>query len=67
MIDPKLRDKLQLDRDCIGQVIRLGYHSFVVVGVIERRPELNFGQNQSENYEVFIPFKTIFIRREQVT
>ncbi len=60
VIDPKLRDKLQLDRDCIGQVIRLGYHSFVVVGVIERRPELNFGGGQSENYEVFIPFKTVF-------
>ncbi len=60
LIDPKLRDKLQLDRDCIGQVIRLGYHAFVVVGVIERRPELNFGQGQRENYEVFIPFKTVF-------
>lgn len=60
LIDPKLRDKLQLDRDCIGQVIRLGYHAFVVVGIIERRPEMNFGQGQRENYEVFIPFKTVF-------
>jgi putative ABC transport system permease protein len=60
LIDPKLRDKLQLDRDCYGQVIRLGYHAFVVVGVIERRPEMNFGQGQRENYEVFIPFKTVF-------
>ena len=60
LIDTKLRDKLQLDRDCIGQVIRLGYHAFVVVGIIERRPELNFGGGQSENYEVFIPFKTVF-------
>jgi putative ABC transport system permease protein len=60
LIDPKLRDKLELDRDCIGQVIRLGYHAFVVVGVIERRPELNFGGGQNENYEVFIPFKTVF-------
>jgi putative ABC transport system permease protein len=60
LIDPKLRDKLELDRDCIGQVIRLGYHSFVVVGVIERRPEMNFGQGQRENYEVFIPFKTVY-------
>ncbi|MBN1973164.1 MAG: ABC transporter permease [Sedimentisphaerales bacterium] len=60
LIDPKLRDKLELDRDCIGQVIRLGYHAFVVVGVIERRPEMNFGQGDRENYEVFIPFKTVF-------
>jgi putative ABC transport system permease protein len=60
LIDPKLRDELKLDRDCIGQIIRIGYHTFVIVGVIERRPELNFGQGDRENYEVFIPFKTIF-------
>lgn len=60
LIDPKLRDKLELDRDCIGQVIRLGYHAFVIVGLIERRPELNFGQSMMENYDVFIPFKTVF-------
>ena len=59
LIDPKLRDELHLDRDCIGQTIRLGYHAFVVVGVIERRPELNFGGGR-EYYEVFIPFRTIF-------
>jgi putative ABC transport system permease protein len=59
LIDPKLRDELQLDRDCIGQIIRLGYHAFVVVGVIERRPELNFGQGDRESYEVFVPFKTV--------
>ena len=60
LIDPQLRDKLQLDRDCYGQVIRLGFRTFVVVGVIERRPELNFGMGQNENYEVFIPFKTVY-------
>jgi putative ABC transport system permease protein len=60
LIDPELRDKLRLDRDCIGQVIRLGYHAFVIVGVIERQPEINLGQRNSEYYQVFIPFKTLF-------
>lgn len=60
LIDPKLRDELKLDRDCIGQIIRIGYHNFVIAGVIERRPEMNFGQGDREYYEVFIPFKTVF-------
>lgn len=60
LIDPKLRDELHLDRDCIGQTIRLGYHAFVIVGVIERQPSLNFGQGGRDYYEVFIPFRTVF-------
>jgi len=60
LIEPKLRNKLRLDRDCIGQTIRLGHHAFVIVGVIEPRPELNFGESSQERYEVFIPFRTLF-------
>jgi putative ABC transport system permease protein len=60
LIDPKLRDKIRLDRDCIGQVIRIGHQAFSIVGVIERRPEMRFGEGGEEYYEVFIPFKTAF-------
>ncbi|MGD8787639.1 MAG: ABC transporter permease [Phycisphaerales bacterium] len=60
LVDPKLRNKLRLERDCIGQTIRIGHHSFVIVGVIERQPEMNFGQDDREYYEVFIPFRTVF-------
>jgi putative ABC transport system permease protein len=60
LIDPKLRDELRLDRDCIGQSIRIGHHAFSIVGVIERQPELQFGESGQEHYEVFIPFKTTF-------
>jgi len=60
LIDPKLRDELHLDRDCIGQSIRIGHHAFRIVGVIERRPELESGESGQEHYEVFIPFKTTF-------
>ena len=60
LIDPKLRDELRLDRDCIGQSIRIGHHAFSIVGVIERQPELQLGESGQERYEVFIPFKTTF-------
>jgi putative ABC transport system permease protein len=60
LIDPKLRDELRLDRDCIGQTIRLGHHAFSIVGVIEGQPELQFGESGQEHYEVFIPFRTTF-------
>jgi len=60
LIDPKLRDELRLDRDCIGQSIRIGHHAFSIVGVIEGQPELQFGESGQEHYEVFIPFKATF-------
>lgn len=60
LIEPKLRDELRLDRDCIGQTIRIGHNAFVIVGVIEPRPRLDFGEDSQERYEVFIPFRTIF-------
>jgi putative ABC transport system permease protein len=60
LVDPKLQNKLHLDKDCIGQIIRIGYHSFRIVGVIERRPEMGFGESSEESYEVFIPFRTLY-------
>jgi putative ABC transport system permease protein len=60
LIDPKLRNELHLDRDCIGQTVRIGHHAFLIVGVVEPRPEMQFGESGQEHYEVFIPFKTTF-------
>lgn len=60
LIEPKLRDELRLDLDCIGQTIRVGHHAFRIVGVIEPRPQLQFGEGGQEHYEIFIPFRTIF-------
>jgi putative ABC transport system permease protein len=60
LIEPKLRDELGLDLDCVGQTIRIGYHAFVIVGVIESRPQMNFGPSGRNSYEVFIPFKTVY-------
>ncbi len=59
LIEPKLRDKLRMDHDCIGGTIRIGSTAFVVVGVIEPRPQMNFGDSGTERYEVFIPFRTL--------
>lgn len=60
LIDPKLRNELRLDRDCIGKAIRIGHHAFVIIGVIEPQPRLDIGESSQEYYEVFIPFRTIF-------
>ncbi len=60
LIEPKLRDKLNLDRDCIGQTIRIGSQAFVVAGVIESQPTLNFGGSGQDYDSIFIPFKTAF-------
>lgn len=59
LIDPTLRDKLRLDRDCVDELIIIGNNSFRIVGVIEERPSMAFGVGgRGENYEVFIPFLT---------
>ncbi|MGB2866139.1 MAG: ABC transporter permease [Sedimentisphaerales bacterium] len=60
IIDPKLRNDLRLDRDCIGQSILIGHNTFYIVGVLEARPESLFGGGDQETSEIFIPFKTSF-------
>ena len=59
LIEPKLRDKLRLDRNCIGQTILVGYNTFSIAGIIERSSQLNLGESE-ERYEIFIPFRTLF-------
>ncbi|MFC1604377.1 ABC transporter permease [Planctomycetota bacterium] len=60
IIDPKLRNDLRLDRDCIGQTILVGHNTFYIIGVLEARPESVFGGGDQESSEIFIPFKTSF-------
>jgi putative ABC transport system permease protein len=64
LIDPKLRNDLRLDSDCIGQTILIGYNTFYIVGVLEPRPESLFGGGDQERSEIFIPFKTSFKLRQ---
>jgi len=64
LIEPKLRDKLRLDKDCIGQSILVGHHPFIVVGLLEPRPRSLF-DIEGENQEIFIPFQTSFRLNDQ--
>ncbi len=59
LIEPRLRDKLRLNHDCIGDTIRIGPQAFRIVGVIEPRPQMMSGASSQERYEVFVPFKTL--------
>ncbi len=59
LIDPKLQKELRLNRDCTGQTIRIAHWAFVVVGVIEPRPNMDFGETSQESFEVYVPFATI--------
>lgn len=62
LIGPKLRDKLRLDIDCIGESIRIGHHKFSIVGVIEREVKMDvIGMDSNrEDYEIIIPFRTSY-------
>ena len=59
IITTQLRDKLQMDRDCSGQVIQLGTNSYLVVGVVEDKPNtgMMFG-GAGDQLEAFIPYTT---------
>ncbi len=58
LINPKVRDTLQLDRDPTGQSILIDDRRFLIVGVVEERVESSmFGSGMSDS-EVFIPFST---------
>ena len=58
LVDPDLRNKLELDKDCIGESIRIGHITFRIIGVIEKQNQFDLGQGGRENYEIIIPFKT---------
>ncbi len=57
LIEPELRDKLGLEKDCVGESIRIGFRNFRIVGVIEKRPDLGIGGGGQERYEIIIPFE----------
>ena len=58
LIEPELRDKLGMDKDCIGETIRIGFRNFRIIGVIEKRTDLGIGGGGQERHEIIIPFAT---------
>ncbi|MBP8605250.1 MAG: ABC transporter permease [Phycisphaerae bacterium] len=59
IITADLRDKLNLDNNCIGQSILLGYTPYLIIGLLEDKPAMMFGNMRENQYEVFVPFRTI--------
>ena len=59
IISEKLRDKLKMDRDCMGQTISFGYHTFLVIGMLEEKPDMMFDIGNRNNLEAYIPFQTM--------
>jgi len=58
-VDVVLRDKLGLDKDCIGEVILVGGKSFVIIGVVDIVPEQAARwTGGGQGLEMFIPFRT---------
>jgi putative ABC transport system permease protein len=67
LIDSKLKDKLHLDRDCIGQPLLIGRNRFRIVGVFEWQPPMDMSQSIENYHQVFIPFSTAFkIRKPMI-
>ncbi|MHC5082690.1 MAG: ABC transporter permease, partial [Planctomycetota bacterium] len=58
IISKKLRDALNMDKECTGQPILIGHQAFLVIGMLEEKPSMNFGGMGAERYEVFIPYRT---------
>jgi len=57
LISQRVRDRLRLDRDCTGQSVLINDRRFVVVGILEDKPQSGMRDASSQN-EIFIPFNT---------
>ena len=58
LIDPDTRDKLRLDRDCVGQSIYIDRTRYLIVGMVEPQAEFTMIGAGGPDYRVFIPFST---------
>ena len=63
LVTPKVRDKLRLDEDCVGQRVRIWNMSFVVVGVVEPPAEFAMLGGGQRGDEVLVPFGCYWKRR----
>jgi putative ABC transport system permease protein len=62
LISPALRDRLRLDRNCMGQSIMVQNDRYLIVGVVEPRPQLAIFGEGGAGLEVYIPFNTAWRR-----
>ncbi|MBN1392574.1 MAG: ABC transporter permease [Sedimentisphaerales bacterium] len=58
-VDVNLRDKLGLDKDCVGQTVLVGGKTYLIVGVVDIVPEQAAQwTGGGQGLEMFIPFRT---------
>ncbi len=58
-VDVVLRDKLGLDKDCIGQTVLVGGKTYLIIGVVDILPErASQWTGGGQGLEMFIPFRT---------
>jgi putative ABC transport system permease protein len=58
-VDVTLRDKLGLDKDCIGQTVLVGGKTYLIIGVVDILPErASQWTGGGHGLEMFIPFRT---------
>lgn len=62
LIGADLRNRLRLNRNCIGQSIMVGNDRYFIVGLIEPRPQMAIFGEGGSGLEVFIPFNTAWRR-----
>ncbi|MHC4553555.1 MAG: ABC transporter permease [Planctomycetota bacterium] len=57
IISKNLRDKLEMDRECTGDTILIGHNTFLIIGLLDDKPDIMFDNTSGENYEVYIPYR----------
>jgi len=63
LVTPDVRDKLMLDRECVGETLTIGDRTYFIVGVVEPPVKLEvFGGGNNPWSEVFVPFETAYQR-----
>jgi len=62
LIDAETRDKLRLDRHCVGQSIYIDRTRFLIVGMVEPQPQFTMIGAGGPEYRIFIPFSTAWRR-----
>ena len=65
LIEPPLQDKLGLNKECEGQIIRIGNLSFRIIGVMEKPTDIGIGMSDQESYYIFIPYRTALKFRQK--
>ena len=66
LIPPKVRDKLLLGRDCVGEPLIMGDRTYRIIGVVEPPASFAlFGSRPEEEIEIYVPFETIYNGRDR--